>query len=58
MENTELQSTKIYFEGLGNMFDYCQQSIAELMTAIDNNDKTYAYDLISEVSHRRDLSMT
>ncbi len=55
MENTELQSTKIYFEGLGNMFDYCQQSIAELMTAIDNNDKTYAYDLISEVSHRRDL---
>lgn len=55
MESTELQSTKVYLEGLGNMFSYCQQSIDELMTATDNNNKSGAYDLINEVSHRRDL---
>lgn len=55
MEHTELKSTKVYLNGLNNMFCYYQASIGQMMQARETGSRSEAYELFSEVSHRSDL---
>ena len=54
-DGTVLTSTKVYFQGLQNMFSYYIESIDELIVCMDTQNKFAAYKAYNEVLHRNDL---